>query len=97
MQFHSDHIKVQYATYPAIGMKQLIPKLTEEISRHPRVLSFDVPKFTAPIPDEAGDIISHAWFWPRMGKFFRPKDVVVAETGMTLLFYEFLSLRDLFA
>lgn len=27
------------------------------------------------------DIISHAWFWPRMGKFFRPKDVIVAETG----------------
>ena len=40
-----------------------------------------VPPFVYPVPDEPGDVISHAWFWPRVGQFFKPKDVVIAETG----------------
>jgi TPP-dependent 2-oxoacid decarboxylase len=41
----------------------------------------EVPKFVAPVPQEDNHIISHAWFWPRVGQFFREKDVIVAETG----------------
>lgn len=25
--------------------------------------------------------ITHEWLWPTMGTFFRPKDVIVTETG----------------
>jgi len=25
--------------------------------------------------------ITHKWFWPRMGKFFKERDIIVAETG----------------
>ena len=38
------------------------------------------------IPEEARDmsddkIITHAWFWPRMGQWLRKDDIVVTETG----------------
>lgn len=63
-------------------MKQLLPKLTVKLEGgRDKALQLHVPPFTAHIPEEADDIISHAWFWPRMSKFFKPKDVIVAETG----------------
>ncbi|KIY50256.1 pyruvate decarboxylase [Fistulina hepatica ATCC 64428] len=82
VELHSDHTKIGHAVYPKIGMKELIPKLT------PRLLSISaaarrlpVAKFVAPVPDEDGPVVSQAWFWPKMGTFFRPRDVIVAETG----------------
>ena len=26
-------------------------------------------------------VISHAWFWPRMGQWLQAKDIVITETG----------------
>ena len=45
----------------------------------------EVPRFTTPVPQEANETISQAWLWPRMGKFFRSGDVIVAETGTSVL------------
>ncbi|RDB18060.1 putative pyruvate decarboxylase C13A11.06 [Hypsizygus marmoreus] len=82
IELHSDHTKVQFATFPAIGMKQLIPKLTERLLFYRASASkIEVPRFIATVPEEAHDIISHTWFWPRVGKFFKPRDVIVTETG----------------
>lgn len=30
---------------------------------------------------ESSSIITHEWLWPTMGTFFKPKDVIVTETG----------------
>ncbi|KAF7314192.1 Pyruvate decarboxylase [Mycena kentingensis (nom. inval.)] len=79
IEFHSDHTKVQFAAYAGIGMKQLLPKVTERLQ--PAARKMDVPPFTAVLPQETNDVISQAWFWPRMAQFFKPKDVVIAETG----------------
>ncbi|KAJ6619463.1 thiamine diphosphate-binding protein [Mycena sp. CBHHK59/15] len=82
VELHSDHTKVQYGTFPAIGMKQLLPQLTARLQPcSAAARKIPVPDFTAVVPKEDYDIISQAWFWPTMGKFFQPKDVVVAETG----------------
>lgn len=63
-------------------MKRLLPKLTARMQPFaPEAKELEVPKYTLPVPQEEGPEISHAWFWPRVGQFFRPKDVVVAETG----------------
>jgi len=63
-------------------MKQLLPKLITCLRRfRDKTQQLEVPKFTCPVPKEDSQIISHAWFWPRVGQFFREKDVVVAETG----------------
>ncbi|KAJ7178207.1 thiamine diphosphate-binding protein [Mycena filopes] len=82
VELHSDHTKVRHAVFPAIGMKQLLPRLTarlEACSAAGRKIPIPDPR--AVVPKEDNEIITHNWIWPRMGQFFRPKDVIVAETG----------------
>ncbi|KAF5389314.1 hypothetical protein D9757_003493 [Collybiopsis confluens] len=82
IELHSHWTKIKHADFPEIGMKQLIPKLTARLEGFSaKAQKVFVPPFTAHIPEESGNVISHAWFWPRMSQFFRPKDVIVAETG----------------
>ncbi|KAG1838027.1 thiamine diphosphate-binding protein [Suillus subalutaceus] len=76
IELHSDHTLVRHAKFPGIGMKSLLPKLTERLSKYQEVAS-RIPMF----PKESDDKISHAYFWPRVGKFFRKQDIIVAETG----------------
>ena len=73
---------MQYASYHGIGMKRLLPKLTARLQAAQAGISLTpVPRFITPIPKEASSTITHAWLWPRMGAFFKSKDVIVAETG----------------
>ncbi|EGN98011.1 hypothetical protein SERLA73DRAFT_182846 [Serpula lacrymans var. lacrymans S7.3] len=82
IELHSDHTQVQHAQFPGIGMKQLLPKLTARLKQFESSASqLAVPHYKAVIPNEQHDDISHAWFWPRMGAFFKEGDVIVAETG----------------
>ncbi|KAI0035188.1 pyruvate decarboxylase [Vararia minispora EC-137] len=86
VQLHSDHTKIQYAMFPDVGMKHLLPKLTSALrDLKSSAVSVAVPPFKATIPSPNDDplhpIISQAYFWPRMAAFFKPKDVIVAETG----------------
>ncbi|KAJ6588046.1 thiamine diphosphate-binding protein [Mycena capillaripes] len=82
VELHSDHTKVQHAVFPAIGMKQLLPRLTAKLEPcSPAARKIPVPEFRAILPQEDNEIITHTWLWPRVSKFFRPKDVLVAETG----------------
>ncbi|KAL5524687.1 hypothetical protein ACEPAF_9832 [Sanghuangporus sanghuang] len=83
VELHSDHTKVRYAYYPNIVMKHLLPKLTARLEpMAPKASQLPVASFD-PItpPDEPSPVITHDWLWPRIGKFLRSKDVVVAETG----------------
>jgi len=82
VEFHSDHTKVQFAAFQGIGMKELLPLLTARLQPTSEVArKIPVPNFTNAVPTETDDIITQAWFWPKMGTFFKPKDVVIAETG----------------
>ncbi|KAJ6508886.1 pyruvate decarboxylase [Mycena sanguinolenta] len=82
IEFHSDHTKVQFAGFPGIGMAELLPLLTARLRPcSPAARNIPVPDFTAVVPTEADDVISQAWFWPTMGTFFKPQDVIIAETG----------------
>ncbi|KAI9058230.1 pyruvate decarboxylase [Trametes sanguinea] len=82
IELHSDHTRVQFAGFPGIGMKRLLPKLTSRLQPFKAdAVQFDVPKFQLPVPQEDNDVISHAWLWPRVGQFFKSKDIIVAETG----------------
>lgn len=43
-----------------------------------------VPQFEARFPTKdplCEETTSHVWMWPRIGQFFREKDVIVSETG----------------
>jgi pyruvate decarboxylase len=63
-------------------MKELLPKLAARLQPlHEEARKLEVPKFTIQVPEEDNDVISHTWFWPRVGQFFKPRDVIVSETG----------------
>lgn len=82
IELHSDHTLVRHAKFPGIGMKSLLPKLTKRLSKYQEDASrIHVPHYKLDVPKESDDKISHAYFWPRVGKFFRKQDVIVAETG----------------
>jgi pyruvate decarboxylase len=84
-QFHSQITRIKYAEFPGIGMKQLLPKLTarlQPLQRGPGEAL--VPEYKQVIPKESNEIITHSWLWPRVGAFFKPKDVIIAETGLCL-------------
>jgi pyruvate decarboxylase len=83
LQLHSDHTLIRHALFPGIGMKLLLPKLTARLKKHQEGASrIPVPRFKLDVPKERDHNISHAYFWPRVGKFFRKQDVIVAETGV---------------
>jgi pyruvate decarboxylase len=90
MQLHSDHTRVQYGLFSGIGMKQLLPKLTERLQHwFPTASKLPVEPFAniAPQVQDNDPTITHAYFWPRVGQFFMPKDVIVTETGMSQAFF----------
>lgn len=63
-------------------MKILLPKLTEKLQHfHSKASQIPVPAFIKQLPSEDSAVISHLWFWPRVSYFFKPKDVIVTETG----------------
>ncbi|KAG9315661.1 thiamine diphosphate-binding protein [Chiua virens] len=82
IELHSDHTLVRHAHFPGIGMKALLPKLTSRLSKHHLQASeLVVPRPKLDVPVEHTDVITQSYFWPRVAKFFRKKDVIVAETG----------------
>jgi pyruvate decarboxylase len=63
-------------------MKQLLPKLAARLHPYQEgARKSDVPMFKNVVPTEDSYAITHAWFWPTLGAFFKEKDVIVAETG----------------
>jgi len=82
VELHSNFMKVQYARFDDIGMKILLPKLTGKLEHfYPKASQIQVPAFVKNLSKEDSEVISHVWFWPRLGYFFEPKDVIVTETG----------------
>ncbi|KZP33569.1 pyruvate decarboxylase [Athelia psychrophila] len=82
VELHSGHTTVQYASFPGIGMKELLPKLSEVLATHrASALKISVPHYRAVVPQDNEKSIMQDWFWPRMAQWFKPKDVIVSETG----------------
>ncbi|ORY06850.1 pyruvate decarboxylase isozyme [Basidiobolus meristosporus CBS 931.73] len=81
VEIHSDYTDVFYGTYKAVGMKYLLPKLAAAIPKREVQsinLSVELPKI------DMKAMVPQAWFWNRMGKFFKPNDIVLAETGTSV-------------
>jgi len=82
IEFHSDYTQVQYARFDGVGMKRLLPKVTDRLQRFYSVANkIQVVPFVNHVPHEESSVISHKWFWPRIGAFLKSKDVIVTETG----------------
>lgn len=83
IDFHSDHMRVRYSEYPGVRMKGVLRKIIDRMGTlnvQPGPIAHnDIPKEDQHISKD--QVINHAWFWPRMGRWLQPKDIVVTETG----------------
>ncbi|EWC46817.1 pyruvate decarboxylase [Drechslerella stenobrocha 248] len=86
IEFHSDHTKVGFATYPCIGMKSILRKLLDSLEfskiRHSESAKSNPPHLANEEAEKSeGDEITHSWFWPHIGNWLQENDVVITETG----------------
>ncbi|EAU86242.1 pyruvate decarboxylase [Coprinopsis cinerea okayama7 len=82
IELHSSYTQVQYAVFPNIGFKELLPKLKDRLQQfYPIANKIPVTPFANRLPQEATQSITQAYFWPRMGHFFKSGDIIVTETG----------------
>ena len=83
IKLHPDRTKIQDAVFPGVGMKRLIPKLTDQLEYLRGAASkIPVPKFDNVVIQGGSEKITHDWLWPRVGQFFKSNDVILAETGV---------------
>ncbi|KAG8983377.1 Pyruvate decarboxylase 1 [Tulasnella sp. JGI-2019a] len=90
IEMHSSHIKIGYSLYPGMKMKFILRKLIDTLDFHKLQHGSETSKTEPPkISNDAEaeqakadtEVISHAWFWPRVGQWLKRNDVVVTETG----------------
>ena len=82
IELHSTHTQVKYAKYDDVHMKPLLPKLSARLAEWRDIaLKKEVPRYKAVLPNDASEVITHDYLWPRIGIFLRSGDVVVSETG----------------
>lgn len=83
IDFHSDHMRVRYSEYPGVRMKGVLRKVIDRMGtlnvQPGPIVHNDIPKEDQQILKD--QVINHAWFWPRMGQWLQPKDIVITETG----------------
>jgi pyruvate decarboxylase len=94
VEFHSDKIKIRYASYPGIAMKPVLRKVIDgldlELVRQKYPPTFAWPPMELS-PDSPSKEIEHAWFWPRLEKFLKPNDIVITDAGTA--FFGLLDVR----
>jgi pyruvate decarboxylase len=85
VEFHSDKIKVRYASYPGIAMKPVLRKVIDNLdfnkvqAKYPH--GFRGPSPTMTLDESKTQEIEHAWFWPRLQSFLKPNDIVITDAG----------------
>ncbi|KAM4057979.1 thiamine pyrophosphate enzyme, central domain-containing protein [Hirsutella rhossiliensis] len=82
IDFHSDHCMVRYSTYPGVRMRGVLRKMIDRIDAK-ELAAQPSPAVENEVEKnlDSSQIITQAWFWPRVGRFLKEKDVVVTETG----------------
>ncbi|GHJ87044.1 hypothetical protein NliqN6_3446 [Naganishia liquefaciens] len=96
IELHSFETKIGFASYPTTDIRSVVPLLTtalgkavtemggprkatdqslQDAGEAQRAEAEKVPK-----EDMEGEI-RHTWLWPRVGKFFKEHDLILAETG----------------
>ncbi|KAH9481895.1 Putative pyruvate decarboxylase C3G9.11c [Psilocybe cubensis] len=82
IELQHDRTNIQGTMFPGVGMKQLIPKLANQLHHICNEISKTaVAKYVNIVPQESDDAITNAWLWPRFGEFFKENDIILAETG----------------
>ncbi|KAJ1556274.1 Pyruvate decarboxylase 1 [Cladochytrium tenue] len=88
IDFNANGIVAELAQFPGVRMHPVLAKLADLIPEEgiPYEPLDDVPGPAPPKPvgkriEYPESTITHAWLWPRFGRWLREDDVVIAETG----------------
>ena len=83
IDFHSNYVRVRFSEYPGVRMNGVLRKVTAMMGS---LQVKDIVSPTNEIPKEDRNmekdpIITHSWFWPKVGQWLQPQDIVITETG----------------
>ncbi|KAF2685848.1 pyruvate decarboxylase [Lentithecium fluviatile CBS 122367] len=82
IDFHSYAVKVRYSEYPGVRMNGVLTKVAQKMGK----LNIEQgPTPNNDIPDDEimspSPTITQAWFWPNLGQWLDPNDIIITETG----------------
>lgn len=85
IDFHSYTVKVRYSEYPGVRMNGVLGKVAQKLDSSKLKIQ-PGPRPNNEIPEKAqkedgASKITHTWFWPRLGQWLKPNDVIITETG----------------
>jgi indolepyruvate decarboxylase len=79
-----DYVEAGGTTYGPVYLADVLERLTTDL---PKTTTPKVPAATAtPLPGAAADKVSSDTFYPRLAKFLRAGDIVIAETGLCVTY-----------
>lgn len=83
IDFHSYGVQVKYSEYPGVRMNGVLRKVTQQLGQLSNIVKGPEPSNKVPIDEtESKDpTITQAWFWPTLGQWLQPHDVLLTETG----------------
>jgi pyruvate decarboxylase len=82
IDFHSYSVKVRYSEYPGVRMNGVLKKITEKMGQL-NIETGPEPNNKVPSAESSSSdpTITQAWFWPSLGQWLQPNDIVITETG----------------
>ena len=84
IDFHSDYIRVRYSEYPGVRMSGVLKKVVQKMGKlnvEPGPVANNEIAKEHKMDTSNDQVISHGWFWPRMGQWLQQDDIVITETG----------------
>ncbi|OCL12905.1 pyruvate decarboxylase [Glonium stellatum] len=87
IDFHSNYVRVRYSEYPGVRMLGVLRQICRRLqaASAPPLSILPGPQPTNAIPAaelaDPAPTITQAWFWPRLGQWLRPADILITETG----------------
>jgi indolepyruvate decarboxylase len=92
-----DYVQLGSVTFGSVYLADVLDRLTTALAKNalPKTTTPKVPaRAAAPLPGSASDKVSSATLYPRLAKFFRKDDIVIAETGLCMNFLAPIPLPD---
>lgn len=87
-----DYVEAGGTTFGAVYLSDVLERLTEAA---PQTATPRIPaRSAAAVTGAAGDRVSSATLYPRLAKFFRADDIVIAETGLCISSMQAIPLPD---
>ena len=84
IDFHSTMMRIRFSEYPGVGMKGVLRKVTDRLPKLNVEAAPPVSQNKIPSEEDTlskGSVISHSWFWPRVGQWLKEDDIIITETG----------------